>query len=74
MKESVNHPEHYGGEGNTYEVIKIIEAHDLNFSRGSAVKYTLRAGKKNPEKEVEDLEKAVWCLQREILKLRSCQQ
>ena len=56
-KEQVDHPNHYGGEDNTYEVIKVIDAWDLGFSLGNAVKYISRAGKKNPEKEIEDLKK-----------------
>ena len=63
-KEMVNHPRHYGGEGNTYEVIKVIEAWDLNFSLGNVVKYISRAGKKN--ETLEDLEKAAWYLDRAI--------
>lgn len=62
--ELVNHPQHYGGENNTYEAIKVIEGHDLNFNLGNVIKYTLRAGKKLDT--VEDLEKAVWYLNREI--------
>ena len=64
--EKVNHPSHYGGEENPYEAIKVIEAHALDFHTGNAVKYVLRAGKKDPSKEVEDLSKAVWYLQRKI--------
>lgn len=62
--EQVNHPYHYGGEGNPYEAIKVIEAWELNFHLGNAVKYIARAGKKGAAKQ--DLEKAVWYLQREI--------
>ena len=62
---SVNHPDHYGGENNTYEAIKIIEAYDLNFSLGNAIKYIIRAGKKNSN-TIEDLEKAKWYVQRQI--------
>ena len=32
-KEMINHPNHYGGEENQYEVIKIIEALNLDFLR-----------------------------------------
>ena len=46
MPETVDHPDHYGGQDNTYEAIKIIEAYDLNFSLGNAIKYIIRAGKK----------------------------
>lgn len=66
--EKVNHPSHYGGETNTYEAIKIIEAYDLNFSLGNVIKYTLRAGEKI--NEVEDLEKAKWYLERHIDNLK----
>ena len=62
--EQVNHPNHYGGEGNPYEAIKVTEAWELNFHLGNAVKYIVRAGKKGAAKQ--DLKKAVWYLQREI--------
>jgi len=62
----VNHPSYYGGSENVYEVIKIIEALDLDFHTGNALKYIVRAGKKNPEKELEDLQKAVWYIERKI--------
>ena len=66
MKDSVNHPTHYGGENNTYEAIKVIEAWGLDFCLGNVVKYISRAGKKDPNKELEDLKKAVWYLNRRI--------
>ena len=65
-KEMVNHPNHYGGENNPYEAIKVIEAWDLDFCLGNAVKYISRAGKKDASKELEDLNKAVWYLNRRI--------
>ena len=64
--EIVNHPNHYGGENNPYEAIKVIEAWDLDFCLGNAVKYISRAGKKDASKELEDLNKAVWYLNRRI--------
>lgn len=70
MSDNVDHPSHYGGEDNTYETIKVIEAWNLGFCLGNAVKYISRAGKKDKSKEIEDLEKAVWYLQREIDKLK----
>lgn len=72
--ERVNHPAHYGGGNNPYEVIKIIEAHNLNFSRGNAVKYILRAGKKPDEDELQDLMKAKWYIEREILNIQKQKQ
>ncbi len=62
--EMVNHPDHYGGASNPYEVIKIIEALNLSFHIGNVLKYILRAGKKNSE--LEDLKKARWYLDRYI--------
>lgn len=65
----VNHPSHYAdGWSNGAEVIDITE--HLNFNRGNAVKYLSRAGKKGgPEKELEDLQKALWYVTREVLRL-----
>jgi len=68
MSEKVNHPDHYQRhENDPYEAIKIIEAHDLDFNLGNAVKYILRAGKKDDIKQ--DLNKAIWYLNRKIEKL-----
>ena len=66
MKEAVDHPSHYGGKENPYETIKVIEAWDLGFRLGYAVKYISRAGKKDPDRALEDLRKALWYLEREI--------
>ena len=62
--EKINHPDHY--QSGKVEAIDAIEAFNLNFSLGSAVKYILRAGKKPSETATEDLSKAIWYLQREI--------
>ena len=69
MTEQVNHPNHYGGEDNTYESIKVIEAWDLDFHIGNTVKYISRAGKKGTDKELQDLKKALWYLERKIKNL-----
>jgi len=66
MNEQVDHPKHYGGKNNPYEAIKVIEAWDLDFCLGNAVKYISRAGKKDIDKTVQDLEKAKWYLERKI--------
>jgi hypothetical protein len=68
-KEMVNHPDHYGGENNPYEAIKVIEAWGLNFNLGNVVKYLSRAGKK--DEIINELEKAKWYLEREILNLKN---
>lgn len=62
-KNNVDHPPHYGGD-TTYEVIKVIEAWDLNFHLGNVIKYVSRAGKKDPSATIEDLQKAKWYLER----------
>lgn len=59
----VNHPSHY--TSGKYEVIDIIEdqlgADGIRgFCLGNAVKYICRAGKKDPSKTRQDLEKAIW--------------
>ena len=67
MNDIVNHPSHY--TDGKIEVIDFIEEKQLNFHRGNAIKYIARAGKKNKEKEIEDLEKAAWYINREIQRL-----
>lgn len=70
---AVNHPSHYNS--GKFEVIEVIEDQRLGFHLGNAIKYICRAGKKLPEKStkemdrqiaVQDLEKAVWYIQRHI--------
>lgn len=62
----VNHPPHYTWLKGL-EVIDITE--QLDFLTGNAVKYLLRAGHKDPAKEREDLEKAVFYVNRRIANL-----
>ena len=61
-KEVVNHPSHYNN-GNI-EVIDAIEDWKLGFNLGNTVKYVARAEHKG--KQLEDLKKAKWYLEREI--------
>lgn len=44
----------------------LLEREQMNFNRGNAVKYIARAGLKDPETEMEDLQKALWYINREI--------
>lgn len=60
--DTVNHPAHY--TDGKIEVIDFIEDKKLGFCLGNAVKYIARAGKKDPSKEVEDIRKAIWYLNR----------
>jgi len=64
VQEAVDHPKHYGGVDNPYEVIKVIEAWDPGFHLGNTIKYVARAGRKGSA--IEDLQKARWYLDREI--------
>ena len=50
--------------------IDVIEAWNLDFSLGNAVKYIARAGKKDPGKRKQDLEKAIWYIERTVSNLR----
>lgn len=67
LNDAVNHPSHY--TDGKIEVIDFIEDKNLDFCLGNAVKYISRAGKKDPEKEIEDLKKAIWYINRRIQEL-----
>lgn len=70
----VNHPSYYA-DGNI-EVIDYIEDKNLDYHLGTAIKYISRAGKKreqgmtDKEKEIQDLQKAVWFINRKIEQLQ----
>lgn len=65
MSDAVAHPSHYN-QGKI-EVIEFIEDQQLGYHLGNAVKYVCRAGKKGDgNKFVEDLQKAIWYLERQI--------
>ncbi len=59
----VTRPAHYCLPSGV-ELIEIIDS--LPYCRGAAIKYIFRAGKKDPEKTIEDLRKARWMIDREI--------
>ena len=68
--EMVNHPNHYNqGE---YEVIDVVEDWNLKLHEGTAGIYIARAPHKG--NEIQDLEKAVWYLNRRIGLLRKQRQ
>jgi len=72
IKEMVNGPQYYGGVDNPYEVIKVCEAWGLDKDAYlfNVVKYIARAGKKDPKKELEDLKKAIFYLNRKVENLQ----
>lgn len=71
--DNVNHPSHY--KDGKIEVIDFIEDKKLGFCLANAVKYISRAGKKLSErtsktdKEIEDLKKSIWYINRRIYEL-----
>ena len=62
--DAVNHPSHY--TDGSIEVIDYIEDKNLGYHLGNAIKYISRAGKKNKDKTIEDLQKAFWYINRYI--------
>ncbi len=66
--DNVNHPSHYTSKG--VECITVAE--QFSFCRGNAIKYIWRAGEKGgKDKEIEDLKKARWYIEREIARLET---
>ena len=74
MTDNVNHPKHYTSDPSGVECIRITEHRD--FCIGNAIKYLWRAGlKKDPDKDIkdktiEDLQKAIFYIKREIKLLK----
>ena len=58
----VNHPPHYTSDPSGIECIQVTE--HMNFCIGNAMKYLWRCDDKGSA--IEDLQKAVWYIQREI--------
>lgn len=73
--DSVNNPEHY--TSTNIEPIDYIEDKQLGFCLGNVLKYISRAGRKHSngktdlDKEIEDLKKAKWYLERRIYELEN---
>lgn len=71
--DSVNHPSHYNSHPSGIECIEIARHH--NFNIGNTIKYLWRAGLKSEEgmedtdKQIEDLNKAIWYIQDEIKRI-----
>ena len=68
IEDGINHPSWYGWGG--IETIDFIEAKQLGFIRGNAVKYITRAGHKDPAQEITDLRKARFYIDWEINRLK----
>lgn len=68
--DAVNHPAHYTAHPSGIECIEVTE--HMSFCLGNAIKYIWRADLK--QDAIEDLEKAVWYIQRELTKRRKAWQ
>jgi Protein of unknwon function (DUF3310) len=64
--EEVSHPQHYQLP-NGLEVLDLVE--DLSFNLGNAIKYLFRVGRKPGADAETDMKKAVFYLEREIMRL-----
>lgn len=69
MGDMVNHPSHYTSHPSGVEAIQVTR--HMNFNLGNAMKYLWRAGIKNPDKTIEDLQKAVFYINDEIERLKN---
>ena len=64
MHDPVNQPKHYTAHPSGIECIQVTE--HMGFNLGNAVKYIWRCDLKKDA--IEDLNKAIWYIQREIIK------
>ena len=65
--DNVNHPSYY--TDGKIEVIEFIEDENFGYCLGNAIKYISRSGKKSKETEIQDLQKAIWHINRRIQEL-----
>ena len=65
--DTVNHPPHYNSSPSGIECIQVVE--HMGFCLGNVIKYVWRADEKG--NAIEDLEKALWYLQREIARRKA---
>ena len=68
MSEAVNHPKHYTSHPSGIEAIEVTR--HMNFNTGNAIKYLWRAGIKNEDAHIQDLEKALFYVKDEIRRLQ----
>lgn len=71
---NVDHPKHYNSHPSGIECITIARHH--NFNIGNAIKYLWRAGLKHEQgmedkdKQIEDLQKAIFYIKDEICRIK----
>lgn len=69
--DNVNHPSHYTWLKELCGIEVLDITRHLDFNTGNAVKYLLRAGRKDPKKTIEDLEKAIFYIKDKINMLKN---
>ena len=57
-------PSHY--KAGEFDVIAFCQLHNINFDLGNVIKYVTRAGKKENNSELQDLNKAMEYLKRRV--------
>ena len=67
--DNVNSPKHYNNHPSGIECIEVTR--HMGFNIGNAVKYLWRHGKKDKDKTIEDLQKAIFYINDEIKKLEN---
>ena len=78
MNDPVKNPSHYCSHPSGIECIQVTE--HMNFCIGNAIKYLWRAGLKTEEglddkmKQVQDMRKAIWYIEREINRIQQNEQ
>jgi hypothetical protein len=68
MTDMVNHPPHYTSDPSGVEAITVLR--HRNYNIGNAMKYLWRAGIKNEDTHIQDLEKAIFYIKDEINRLQ----
>ncbi len=65
-KDKINHPPHY--TQGKFETVQVIEDWELGYHLGNALKYISRYKHKHKTKtkQLEDLRKAIWFIERKI--------
>ena len=67
MIDSVSHPKHYTSDPSGVECLAIVR--HRNFNIGNAIKYLWRAGLKDENTQIEDLQKAMFYISDEVVRL-----
>lgn len=68
VHDPIKHPDHYTSHPSGVECITIAQEHTFNI--GNAIKYLWRAGIKDQDAHIQDLEKAIQYIKFEIKRLQ----